>query len=528
MTLNSKNLVRINRLIIILIFHIILYNNCLSQEGSLDTNFGDSGISTVDFNSNFDVGRDVAIQSDGKILLTGTSNSNIALTRLNPDGTLDLSFGNLGKVITNLNYYDDALAIKIQDDGKILLAGYSSEYIPNTTTLIYSFILVRYFSNGLIDTSFGDNGIVIPNFGDSNQIFRALGIQQDGKIVASGDCYIGSNKEFVIMRFNSDGTLDNTFGNGGVFHTLIGINFNTNHSLAIQANGKIVLAGTTGISPKSIAIVRLNTNGTIDDTFGEEGKKIISISGVSDYCKSVNIQPDGKILLAGEIFISTGDFDFTLIRLNNDGTLDTTFANNGISIKNISGNDNCNSSIILSSGDIILSGTTSTNNIAKVAIIKFNETGILDTSFGDNGVTTINPNVENSDFYYGVSSASQLDGNIIIGGYARIQYEYDFMIIRIITSLELGVLSNNKEADLMFYPNPINEVGILKFELLSSQKISIYLRDITGKIIKTFINHKLIPSGKVQEFLYFTNINSGIYILSIKTKESITSIKVIK
>jgi uncharacterized delta-60 repeat protein len=508
----------INKSILLLILNVVIFSQSFGQDGSLDNSFGNNGISSVDFNSNIDYGRAVAIQSDGKILISGSSNSNIALCRLNPNGTLDVGFGDFGKVTTSLSTQNDSFAIEIQNDGKIILAGYASGYsLENPNEQIDSFILIRYLSNGLIDSSFGNNGVVKQNFGDINRIFRTLSILPDGKILAAGDAYLGSHKEFFLMCFNTNGSLDTAFGNQGVFNTIIGNNINICSSIAIQPSGKIILAGSTGVNVKNILVVAVNENGTLDTSFGQEGKVIIAISGISNDCKSVKIQPDGKIVLAGDVFISTGNFDFALIRLNHDGTFDNSFGNNGIVIKNILANDKCSTSIIQSNGDIILIGTTNTNNVAKVALCRFKNTGLLDNNFGNNGVVTINPGEQNNDWYYGLSSVSEYDGNIIIGGHGRIQFEYNFIAMRIVSNNGLGLLNNVLLPNVIIYPNPTKN-GIINLKS-NSQINYIEVFDFTGKLVLK----EYVVSNKVD----LSILEMGTYLLKFEVNNEVVFNKII-
>src|ERR1051326_5460856 len=182
----------------------IYYLSANAQPGTLDNSFGTGGIVTTEF-SPADGGNDVAIQSDGKIIVVGEGGYGIELARYNSDGSLDLSFGSGGKVTTAIgNSGSGGDAIATQGDGKIVVGGYGGG----------DFALVRYNSNGSLDNTFGSGGIVTTDFGNSEGA-NSLVIQSDGKIVLGGNVLSNKGQDFALARYNSNGSLDNTYGTGG-------------------------------------------------------------------------------------------------------------------------------------------------------------------------------------------------------------------------------------------------------------------------------------------------------------------------
>ena len=294
----------------------------------LDTSFNSPNGSVIqDIGSSDDYGYSLVIQPDGKILLGGHCDSgsgwDFCIARFNSNGTLDTTFGNSGKVIQSIGSDSDyGLSLTIQPDGKILLGG--SCYISNNDSCI-----ARFNSDGTLDTSFGSSGIVIQPIGSANDEGYSLVIQPDGKILLGGACSNGSNSDFCIARFNSDGTLDTSFGSSGIVIQPIGSSDDIGYSLAIQSDGKILLGGYcyTG-SYYDFCIARFNSNGTLDTTFGSSGIVIQPISSSYDDGYSLAIQPDGKILLGGFCYNGSNS-DFCIARFNSNGTLDTSFGTNG-------------------------------------------------------------------------------------------------------------------------------------------------------------------------------------------------------
>ncbi|MCX7811048.1 MAG: delta-60 repeat domain-containing protein [Leptospiraceae bacterium] len=221
-------------------------NSSIYQEakGILDDSFGNgSGYVTLNINNDNDQGQSLAIQPDGKILLGGQcsngSNNDFCIARFNSDGTLDTTFGTSGKVIQPIGLsHDYGFSLAIQPDGKILLGGYCNNGIDN------DFCIARFNSDGNLNTSFGSpNGYIIQPIGSSYDYGVSLAIQPDGKILLGGYCSNGLGNGFCIARFNSDGTLDTTFGTSGKVIQPIGSFADNGQSLAIQPDGKILLGG---------------------------------------------------------------------------------------------------------------------------------------------------------------------------------------------------------------------------------------------------------------------------------------------
>jgi uncharacterized delta-60 repeat protein len=399
--------------------------------GVLDTSFNSPNGYIIQPIDSDDQGYSLAIQPDGKILLGGSCNSgsgwDFCIARFDSNGTLDNSFGNSGKVIQDIGSFDDyAYSLAIQADGKILLGGYCNSASG------WDFCIARFDSNGTLDTSFGTSGKVIQPIGSSHDHGYSLAIQPDGKILLGGYCDGGSGWDFCIARFDSNGTLDNSFGNSGkvIQDISIGSSLDYGQSLAIQPDGKILLGGRCNSgSGLDFCIARFDSNGTLDTSFGNSGKVIQSISTGSsiDYGQSLAIQPDGKILLGGHCSNGSNN-DFCIARFNSNGTLDNSFGNSGKVIQDIDSDDYGNSLVIQPDGKILLGGYCDDGVNINFCIARFNSDGNLDTSFGTSG-KVIQP-IIGSFVNFGNSLAIQLDGKILLGGSCQGVSNLDFCIAR--------------------------------------------------------------------------------------------------
>jgi uncharacterized delta-60 repeat protein len=355
----------------------------------------------------------VAIQNDGKIIAAGDAYNgnngwNFALVRYNSNGSLDTSFGSGGKVLTN---GAGARAIAIQSDGKIVAAGYD---------YAYSFALVRYNPDGSLDASFGTGGKVLTfmNGGAS-----AVAIQSDGKIVATGYSYNGIGYNFALARYNSNGTLDATFGPAG---TVITSNIFMNSgasSVAIQTDGKILIAGGS-------YLIRYNMDGTLDPAFGS-GSGMVVTGSYYEQTSGVGIQTDGKIVAAGSNGL-TGSYDFALTRYNFDGSTDFAFNGNGRAVTTVMSLYPLAPATVMpdpANGKIVAAGYSQ----YQFVVGRYISDGSPDTTFASGGaIIATGGSYWNSDSFVR-DIAVQSDGKIVVAGssYKDNANGYDFALARL-------------------------------------------------------------------------------------------------
>lgn len=390
------------------LFAVVRYN----PDGSLDASFGNGGKVTTNIpNNGYSA---VAIQPDGKIIAVGGavvgSNVDFVAVRYNTNGTTDISFGVNGIITTNINIYDVANSVALQPDGKIVLAGASGS---NTTPLDWDFAVVRYYENGSLDTTFDGDGILTTNISSGNGYARSVAVQPDGKIVAAG-----FGVGFTVLRYSADGTLDATFGNGGKVTTLG--HYSAAYSVAIQHDGKIVVGGTAN---QDFALVRYNTDGSLDTSFGNGGIVTTDISaGGIDGAYSVAIQPDGKIVAAGIWDWGKYGYGDAVVRYNTNGSLDTTFDGDGVAGGTLI---YAVSLALQPDGKIIEAGYGGFPE--GVAVARYNTNGSLDTTFGNGGIVS----TDISGSSEGANAVSiQSDGKIVVAGYSGNEPNFSFAVVR--------------------------------------------------------------------------------------------------
>jgi uncharacterized delta-60 repeat protein len=472
------------------VFALARYNT----DGSLDESFDADGLVTTDLGSFDDGANSVAVQADGKIVAAGHSNQflsgsngyDFALARYNADGTLDADFGTAGKITTDFGNFDDfAHSVAVQADGKIVAAGSTSNV----------FALARYNADGTVDEGFGTLGQVTTDFGGIHDAANSVVLQSDGKIVAAGFSYQGFDSteyDFALARYNSDGSLHEGFGSGGMVTTEFPVTFvsymDTAHAVSIQQpDGKIIVAGTSEENPfggiPAIALARYNTDGTLDTTFGTGGQVRDSLPVLPDI-DAMALQSDGKIVVAGFAFGVNFDYDFFVARYNSDGTLDTSFDEDGWLTTDFGGTDDLAAGVaVQADGKIVVAGQSAlafTPNF-DFALARYNSDGSLDTDFDGDGLVTTDFGGTDADIVFDMALAPE--GKIVVVG-ATIPAgsgQLDFALARYETS---GALDLTFDED----GRVVTELGGL-VEILSSVAVQ-----SDGRIVAAGISDAADPN----------------------------------
>jgi uncharacterized delta-60 repeat protein len=323
-----------------------------TPDGSLDPSFNGSGWVTPRFDIGSEAASSLLVQPDGKVVVAGEASTYFGVTRINPDGSLDTSFGKDGYVTTSFGGVECAASsVALQTDHKLLVAGFTKG--SGSVVNLYDFALARYNPNGSLDTSFDKDGKVTTDFVGNDRGSTVL-VQSDGKIVVVGTgtaMYNPNDSHIAMARYNTNGSLDTSFGSGGKVVTSLPSLVSYDRAV-LQPDGKIIVAGTNNYD-NQIVVVRYNTDGNLDDSF-----KVDGISSI--HFTSIALQTDGKVVLAGTIYTSY-NWNFWLMRLNSDGSLDTTFGTGGTAVAEFLGADNTAYAFTLQKdGKILVGGKTPT------------------------------------------------------------------------------------------------------------------------------------------------------------------------
>ncbi|MBL0281932.1 MAG: T9SS type A sorting domain-containing protein [Bacteroidetes bacterium] len=461
-----------------IILSIFTCTQLYSQAGELDLSFGGDGFIITELGESFDGITSMAIQEDGKIVAVGYSygatHSNFGIARYNIDGSLDNTFSLDGKLVFDFDTtFSIPYSVVVQADNKIVVGGYAT---LNDTSIADCFALARLNADGSLDDGFGDGGIIKLYIGTTHlDIIYSLQIQPDGKILAAGTSYSDHHGRFVVTRFNSDGTLDNSFSD-------------------------------------------------IDESFGDDGIVVISIGTDFDLITSVIIQPDNKIIASGYSSDFDSDTDISIARFNPDGSLDYSFSGDGTLRTDIAEDDHSWQSLIQPDGKIITAGQSKQDGFAKMAIVRYNPDGSMDTTFGIEGIIELE-----IDTLQSIASSIILgpDGKLLVGGSAGTDPDNDFCLVKILTDIEVGILDFNQANQFIIYPNPTTEYVKLSFTLKQSENISLSLINIDGSLVKNYRQNVSYNPGICNEFLHLpSEIASGIYYLLIETENAKVSIAI--
>ncbi|PLS76279.1 MAG: hypothetical protein CYG61_02995, partial [Actinobacteria bacterium] len=389
--------------------------------GDLDASFDTDGIVTTPIGAAGvdDFGFDVAVQGDGRIVVAGTSGDDFAVVRYNPDGSLDTSFDTDGKVTTDIGgaTVDDATGVALQPDGRIVVAGTSDE----------DFAVARYNADGSLDNSFDTDGKLTTDIGTGtvDSAFRLV-LQPDGRIVVAGlSVVVGTSLEdlaldFAVVRYNANGSLDTSFGGDGKVTTDIGTGTTDEATgVALQPDGRIVVAGR---SNDDFALVRYNADGSLDTSFDTDGKATTDIgTATGDGANAVAVSGDGRIVAGG-----VSNADFALARYNADGSLDTSFDTDGRVTTDIATDDILFDLALQPDGKVVAGGLAGGLASPDFAVARYNADGGLDPTFGTDGkvTTTIGTGAPS----FGLTL--QADGKILAAGAAEIDGQTDVAVAR--------------------------------------------------------------------------------------------------
>ena len=347
--------------------------------GALDTSFGTAGLQTISFPSGSVDVADVALDSAGRIVIAGTSNGDFALARYLSTGALDVSFGDEGVVTTDFGLDAEATALALQSDGKVVVVGSTGG----------DFAVARYNTDGTIDVSFDADGKLATDVGGSRDKARDLVIQSDGRILAAGDRaslnqghYIES--DFALVRYNPDGSVDSAFGNQGIVTTHLQT-YNYVAGVGLQNDGRIVVGGDfsdgQGDYRTNFVVIRYLSNGSLDPAFGGGGiAHPGSISSFGAFANGIGIQADGKIVEWGSAQRLSGGFltSYPVVsRFQTNGDLDPTFGVSGLLRRTEFDSGSGRAVALQSDGRFVLAGVGN--------VYRFNSDGSPDTTFDGDG-----------------------------------------------------------------------------------------------------------------------------------------------
>jgi uncharacterized delta-60 repeat protein len=513
--------------IIILFINLSLLNNLYSQSGILDTTFGINGKTQKRSGLNNQV-YDSALQNDGKIIVVGNTNSyrlgsSFLVTRYLENGDLDTTFGNSGYVKTLVGDYCTAQSISLQKDGKIVVAG--TAYGQSEDVRGADIMVVRYNIDGSLDLTFGTGGITTLSL-NRTQVINSLLIQKNGNIIVGGLFSLQTNLNqdtFGLARFTPNGTLDTTFGENGYVYTP---NIYRGQILDMKFidNEDIIAVGESFII-NNYLMVRYNSNGQVINSFGSNNNGIVEVSfneiAVLNKCV---IDKNNNIYALGSTYDNI-KYNAFITKYNSNGIKDITFGTNGTILKDFKKSSFGVDFSIDNNNNLIVGYSVGPTNDYDFGLESYDLSGNLNLSFGTNGFFTTKFIVGHEYFR---TMLIQPDNKIIIAGHARNQ-----LLARVNNDISLSSNSfENKNIQVSVTPNPFTDIDNVLVNIEGTGKINISLFDLNGRLISKLVKDKELygNSSNIEKLnLSKFNLSKGIYILKLNlNNQFFKEVKIIK
>lgn len=489
-----------------------------AQSGALDTTFNGTGIVFGNYTTGNNSADAMLIQPDGKILVTGGTGVGASIktgvSRHNPDGTLDISFGDNGKITFSSGWIKSFVNdMHLQPDGKIVLGGYRWN---NSTG---DFVMARLNPDGSFDPTFGTNGISIID-GGATEVAESFAVTDDGDFIIAGHV----NDHFAMAKVKNNGTIDNSFGTEGWVITPFADFAGYGQDISLNSEGRIILGGLIldGYENKfQFGLAAYLPNGTLDPTFGEGGKRNFHVGTDNDFGLKVLQLKDGKILIGGHSWYATTPlrYELAVAKLHLDGSFDNTYGTNGISKSRLitNGESYLADMVLQEDGKLVLTGAANQGGSYDFGLVRLNEDGQMDTTFGDSG--KVFTHFAGTSYGESYNVGIQPDGKILVSGdTAPANSTVQYFIARYLDK-KLAVQNINKMG-AQLYPNPAtNQINLHFAEAGKEYDIEIY--NVAGqKVMTSTVTNKTT--------LNISNLAVGNYLVKLKNDGKTTVLRLIK
>ncbi len=492
-----------------------------AQFGVLDGDFDADGMRLIQTATYSTRGFDVEIQPDGKILVCGWATSPTGpvmhVTRLFPDGSSDNSFGVNGQSILTINNTNlEVFGMALQGDGKIVLVG----GVNGPTT---GQVVIRLNgADGFLDATFGTDGIATIPYTTTSYLYD-VAIQPDGKIVAAG-ITTDPELDITVVRLNADGSMDTDFSFDGKVVTDVDLE-DWAQGLVIGADGKITVAGSTshpGGNTNGL-LVRYNTDGTLDNSFGTNGKVELDVSSTVDEFHNLTMDGSGSLFAVGAT--SNPGSQFLVAKYTPTGELDNSFSFDGVVQTDFANDDDRAWDVIVQPDSRILVVGKAREVSDKLALARYMPDGTLDNSFGTGG-KVLTANGSDNELR---AVALQSDLKILVAGTVLTVSGRQAIIARYTSGMNVGIGEVDAYiGSTLVYPNPITDNTVtVEYELTADEAVSIDLFDVSGKRLVTLLPTQKQSAGMRQQTLSLPQITPGNYILGLNTAKGSVSVKII-
>ncbi len=511
------------KLTLLLIVNLIVLN---AQNLNLDSTFHKIGYNFYEISSDDASSNCVELDIAGSLFLGGKYYINfddqMLLLKLKKDGKIDSSFANYG--IYSNSKLSNILDMEFDRNGNLVIIGSSK-------TPRGDFGVIRLLPNGTLDKNFSSDGITQIDYKGKEDFPSVIKFQSDGKILIGGRSGDGFYSDHLLVRLNSDGSLDNTFNSLGTFYLSLGSQIVDGISdMFVDSNNDIYTLlkhykGANLSGDYDLTIIKLNAQGVLDPQFGIAGVAQFDLNKSTDIGYKIMEDNNNNLLIGGSTSIAGTDQIF-IAKMKKNGNLDSSFAKNGISIIRTKSFTNCYAMQILSNQKIMLGGRIGTTGRPDGMLLRLKSNGDLDSSFATKGFLTLD----------GKNSSDEIrdlkidnEGRIIFTGYGEVDTYDKVLVGRLNKEVNVGVIDNeNSLQTIIAYPNPVEKDFTLQFELLKSQTLSARLINQDGQIIEYFFHKKEFNSGNHVVGIKINNTpTKGIYFLELFSAQNNRIIKII-
>ncbi|MCC6938284.1 MAG: hypothetical protein IT226_08685 [Flavobacteriales bacterium] len=492
-----------------------------AQSGTLDPSFNGTGY-VIDPVNNLDAGQKILVQPDQKILLIGMSFdaqyvARAQVYRYNPDGSRDTGFGINGVFTYELDFEADLYSAVLTADGKIILAGSTTDYQT------YRLLLIQLNADGTLDDSFAGTGVLAQSVSvvvdNAEDMAYDLALDADGNILVCGSSYDANYiRRPIVVRFTPDGQLDTGFGTNGVASIPAGVGSSGFRGIVVQADGKILASGFFGAGLQwfELLLVRYEADGSLDASFGNAGVVQYNYGNVDDEGYDLALAPDGSILVAGVTVTQTYNYSALLMKFTADGAVDISFGTDGAVEEDLNNFDLASNVSWISDGTIIMAGSSGVGppNGFDMAVWKYLPDGTRDNSFGTNGLAA--PVIP--DRYAMINAMEvQADGRILVGGQARTTVNVNnFLIARLQNDITNSVAELSSVDQAYTFPNPASAGSTVTVQLDNAlqpiARIELYAAD--GRRIHSYSVQQLARTAQGVSIQLPTDVAPGIYQLA--------------
>ena len=496
------------------------------QTGDLDSAFGVFGVATTnDIGAGVDHAYAMTLDPTGRIVMVGSASDgaglNFGISRFLPGGTLDPAFGIGGATMFDLGSdFDIAYAVAVQPDGRIIVAGRAEQ---DWTT---DMAIIRLNDDGSLDSSFAENGVRWADFGPGSDYARSILLRGDGRVIVVGYAHDGSTFHTAVVQLLADGSFDGSFSGDGRIMLMLSPEHDATTAAILLPDGRILLAGNAG-DPSDFFVARMNTDGTLDTSFGVGGVSTADALGTNDVGLGLAIGSDGRIVVSGSAHIGLGYHRFAVARFLQNGSPDTTFSTDGVTTATPGPLSNQGAgSVVQPDGKVLMCGNTNIPSNSNFGIVRFNVDGSLDTTFSADGMLAM----EVAPYGNYAWSVALQGGGILVGGSSTNALGHTrFTVVRLMNDINVGVFEPTSLASaILVYPNPINAASTFTYTLTKEESLTLQVFDATGRVARSLFSNAKRPLGEHRETLDLSGLAAANYTVVLSSAEGSVSVKVVK